>query len=71
MHDINPILRPFGPNTPCIDVKFKALCRIWTLGGHIYHLDAFRPSKIDCIVLDKEGLGESLMRLGESGRSFP
>ena len=54
-----------------MDTKFVALHIIWTLGDQIYGLDAFRPIKIDCIVWDKEGLGESFIGLGESGRIFP
>ena len=49
-----------------MNVKFVTLRTIWTLGGQIYGLDALRPTEIDCIVLEKEGLGESFMGLGES-----
>ena len=51
-----------------MNVKFVTLCTIWTLGGQIYGLDALRPTKIDCVVSDKEGLDESFMRLSKSGR---
>ena len=51
-----------------MDIKFVALRIKRTLGGQIYDLDALRPAVIDCIVLEKEGLGESFMGLDESGR---
>ena len=69
MHLVNPILGPFELNGPCMDVKFVTLRVLWTLGGQIYVLDVIRPTKIDCMVLDIVGLGELLMRLGESGHS--
>ena len=53
-----------------MDIKFVALRIIWTLGGQIYGLDAFWLIKADCIVWDKEGLDDSFMGLGESGRIF-
>ena len=61
MHLVDSILGPFEPKTPCMDVKFGTLCVLWTLGGQIYVVDALRPTEIECIVLDIEGLGESLM----------
>ena len=50
-----------------MNIKFVALHIKGALGGQIYDLDALRPAKIDCIVLDIEGLGELFMGLGESG----
>ena len=61
MHLVDSLLGPFEINGPCMNVKFVTLRVIWTLGCWIYVLDAFRSTEIDCIVLDKEGLGESLM----------
>ena len=54
-----------------MNVKFVALRVIWTLGGQICILGAFKPSETDCIVLDIEGLSESLMGLGESSLILP
>ena len=60
MHLIDLFLWVFESKAPCMDIKFVALRIKWTLGGQIYGFDALRPIIIDCIVLDKEGLGESL-----------
>ena len=60
MHLVDSVLEPFWPNTSCMDVKIGTLCIIWTLRGQIYDLDTSRLIKIDYIVLEKEGLGESL-----------
>ena len=42
-------------------IMFEALLTKGALGGRIYDWDALRPTEIDCIVMDKEGLGESLI----------
>ena len=46
--------RPMHGHQVCI-LRVK-----WPLGGQIYSFDALRHIIIDCIVLDEEGLSESL-----------
>ena len=70
MHIVDLLLWLFEPNASCMYIKFVALHIKWTLGGQIYGFDALRPIIIDCIVLDKDGLGESFMGLGDSGCIF-
>ena len=54
-----------------MNVKFVTLRVISTLGGKIYVLDAFIPTKIDCMDLDFGELDESFLGFDEVGRGSP
>ena len=71
MHLVNPLFMDFGAKTPMHGHQVCSFTYEMDLTRADLWFDALRPIIIDCIVLDKEGLGESFMGLGKSGHISP
>ena len=57
---LNPSLWWIVPRSPSLYVKFATLCGEYAWEGQIYSLESMHDSKVLCMYVDLNGLGEQL-----------